>query len=165
MIAAIKRMTSLIVKPPVAACILAVVWATLVQVTECQVPASSSAPTATAAGTTTTAATTQAAVVTVEGNLATHDLGKVRPDSVHTVIFAVENRSATDVNIRQVRADCECISAVDPPTKLAAKSATRITARFVGPRVKEPYSSELFVLTDDPQRKMIRLRVVCQVVP
>ncbi len=165
MIAAIGRVTSLLAKPPVAACLVGIVWATLVQITECQVQPPSSATTATSAGTTTTPATTQAAVVAVEGNLATHDLGKVRPDSVHTVIFAVENRNATDVNIRQVRADCECISAVDPPAKLAAKSATRITARFVAPRVKEPYSSELFVLTDDPQRKMIRLRVVCQVVP
>jgi hypothetical protein len=104
-------------------------------------------------------------VVRVEGNAATHKLGDVRADSEHYVVFAVENPKDGNVAIRQIRVDCECIFAFQPPTYLAARSATRVIARFVVPKDEDEYSGELIVVTDDPQRRLIRLRVLCRVVP
>ena len=106
-----------------------------------------------------------APVVRVDGNMAMRELGNVRAGSEHFVIFAIENPKEANVSIRQVRPDCECISAVQPPAYLAAKAATRVTARFVAPKVDDVYGSELIVVTDDPQRRTIRLRVLCRVVP
>ena len=106
-----------------------------------------------------------APVVRVDGNMATHELGAVRADSVHVVVFAIENPKDGNVAIRQIRPDCECISALEPPAYLAARSATRVTARFVAPKVNDVYGSELIVVTDDPQRRIIRLRLLCRVVP
>jgi hypothetical protein len=108
---------------------------------------------------------TSAPVVRVDGNMATRELGNVRAGSEHFVIFAIENPKEANVAIRQVRPDCECISAVQPPAYLAAKAATRVTARFVAPKVDDVYGSELIVVTDDPQRRTIRLRILCRVVP
>ena len=106
-----------------------------------------------------------ATVVRVDGNMATHELGAVQAGSVHVVVFAIENTKDGNVAIRQIRPDCECISAVEPPACLAARGATRVTARFVVPKVKDLYGSELIVLTDDPQRRIIHLRILCRVIP
>jgi hypothetical protein len=106
-----------------------------------------------------------APVVRVDGNVATRELGTVRAGSEHVVIFAIENPKDANVAIKQIRPDCECISALQPPAYLAARGATRVTARFVAPKINDVYGSELLVVTDDPQRKIIRLRVLCRVVP
>jgi hypothetical protein len=110
-----------------------------------------------------------APVVCLEANavVALHDLGTVHTGSEFFVVYAVENAGEANVAIRQIRPDCECISAVGPPTFLAARGATRITARFVVPKLKAPdlYGSELIVRTDDPQRRTIRLRILCRVTP
>ena len=85
--------------------------------------------------------------------------------SEHLVVFAIENPKDANVAIKSIRPDCECISALQSPTYLAAKGATRVTARFVVPKVNDVYASELLVVTDDPQRKIIRLKVTCRVAP
>jgi hypothetical protein len=165
------RFLSAIARPSMAASSAMLAWAIFAAVAPSRSTTTSSGPASRPAGTTTTSAATQpgpdagARPVRVDGNMATHELGKVRADSVHLVVFAIENAKDTAVPIRQIRGDCECISAVDPPAELAAKAATRVTARFVVPRVKGTYGSELFVITEDPLRRIIRLRVLCLVVP
>jgi hypothetical protein len=107
-----------------------------------------------------------APVVRVDGNatVATHDLGKVKAGAVYFVVFEVQNAKDANVAIQQIRPDCECITALQPaPTFLAAQAVTRITARFVPPKVNDVYGSELIVRTDDPQRKAIHLRIQCKV--
>lgn len=110
-----------------------------------------------------------APLVRVDGNavVALHDLGTVHTGDEFLVVYAVQNAGESNVAIRQIRPDCECISAVQPPSFLAARGETRITARFVAPKLKAPdlYGSELIVRTDDPQRKTIRLRILCRVEP
>jgi hypothetical protein len=128
-------------------------------------PASASRPATTTA--TGPAAPANAPLVRVEANatMATHELGTVCVGSEHFVVYAVSNAREANIAIRQIRPDCECISAVQPPAYLAAGGETKITARFVAPNVNDVYGSELIVLADDAQRKIIRLRILCRVVP
>ena len=130
-------------------------------------PATSPAPAASQPASGPASIPAGAPVVRVEANaiVALHDLGVVRAGSEYFVVYAVENAKEGNVAIRQIRPDCECISALQPPAFLAARGETRITARFVPPKVNDVYGSELIVRTDDPQRKTIRLRILCRVVP
>ena len=90
---------------------------------------------------------------------------RVSPGSEHRVVFAIENPKDTAIAIREIRADCDCIAAINPPTQLAAKALTRVTARLVVPDVQGSYGAELILLTDDAQRRVIRLKIHCTVAP
>jgi hypothetical protein len=128
-------------------------------------PATQPASSATSQPASAPGADSNAPVVTVTGNMATRGLGTVRVGSEHFVVFEIENLKDANVAIKSIRPDCECISALQSPTCLAAKGVTRVTARFVAPKVNDVYSSELLVLTEDPQRKIIHLKVTCRVAP
>lgn len=134
------------------------------------VPAAVSAPPVDAAtpssapAPTTTSAPAGVPVAKVVGNVAQHDLGPVRPATVHLMTFAIDNPGERPVAIRQIVPDCNCITAVDPPKELAAGKTTNVAARFVVPNYAGPYLSQLTVMTTDPNRKLVYLRVVCEVV-
>ena len=102
---------------------------------------------------------TAAPAVRVAGSEATIDLGTVAADSVHELTYVVENPSDQPLRFRTIRGDCECISAIDPPGEVPARSSAVIKARYVVPSTVPEYVSALLAMTDNPQRKVIYLKV------
>ena len=101
------------------------------------------------------------AAVAVEGNYAFHDLGPVPPESAHQVVFAVDNPTDRAVTIH-ISSDCPCTSAVEAPSQLPPGTATDITMQVVSPKASVSFRTQLILMTDDPQRPIIRLEVRSQ---
>ena len=97
----------------------------------------------------------------VIGNASLIDLGSVACSSRHIVVFVVENPSDQPLVLKSIRGDCGCISAINPPDRIAARSSVRISVSFMAPKAGMNYESRLLVATDNPNRKVISLRVKC----
>jgi hypothetical protein len=95
----------------------------------------------------------------VTGERAQVDLGDVKPGAKHQVVFAIRNDSDKPLNFIKVRGDCSCITAAAPPQSIPAGQETRVVVIFDPPDVNATYGAELIMMTDDPQRKIIRLAV------
>lgn len=95
----------------------------------------------------------------VAGNEALVNLGPVAPGSNHVVIFTVANPSDQPLVFKTVRGDCECISAIDPPDRIAPNGTARITVSYTAPKMAIEYMSCLLIATDNPSRRLISLRV------
>ena len=105
-------------------------------------------------------ATVDPLVVNVGGGKeAIRDLGPVAPGSRHVVVFVVDNPTDQPLVLRSVRGDCECISADNPPDRIAPQGSVRISAVYVPPKNEPEYESRLIIATDNPNRKVISLRV------
>lgn len=111
-----------------------------------------------------TTSPTSMPVVKVTGVEASYDLGTVPVSSEHFIVFEVDNPKDKAVAIKKTRSECDCISLVDAPASLAAKTATPIKVKFVAPKVAISYRTSLAIFTDDSDRKMITLRVECKTV-
>ncbi|MDD4890859.1 MAG: DUF1573 domain-containing protein [Phycisphaerae bacterium] len=98
-------------------------------------------------------------VIRIAGSEASCDLGPVQPSSKHTIILEVDNPADTPLRFRTVRGDCECVSAIDPPTQVDAGGSVKITVSYVAPKTAMEYESRLLIVTDNPGRKMISLRI------
>jgi hypothetical protein len=95
----------------------------------------------------------------VTGARAQVDLGDVRAGTKHRVVFAVHNDSDKELKFTKVRGDCACITAPDAPKSIAAGQVVQVVTIFDAPDINSPYGAELIIMTDNPQRKIIRLAV------
>jgi len=95
----------------------------------------------------------------VVGNEARVDLGPVAAGSTHVIVFVVDNPTDQPLVFKTVRGDCECISAKDAPDRIAPHGSVRIAATYVAPTPAIKYESALLIMTDNPNRKLIMLRV------
>ena len=95
----------------------------------------------------------------VVGNESLANLGPVVPGSRHVVVFVVNNPADQPLVFRQVRGDCECVSAKDAPDRIAANGSARIAVSYLAPKTAMEYESRLLIATDSPSRPIISLRV------
>jgi hypothetical protein len=102
-------------------------------------------------------------VVRVTGDRGDRDLGRVAPGSTHTVIFEIVNPSDRPLKLLRVQSGCDCTTVRASPAVIPAQGADRVEAVFAVPdvKVKAPYETELLVLTDAPDRKLIHLGIRC----
>jgi hypothetical protein len=98
-------------------------------------------------------------VVQVTGERAQFDLGDVKAGSKHQVIFAIHNDSDKPLKFTKIRGDCSCITSAEAPESIAPGQVARVVAIFDAPDINVPYGAELIIMTDNPQRKIIRLAV------
>jgi hypothetical protein len=101
--------------------------------------------------------------VQVTGEQAEFDFGDARPGSAHRVIFIIHNDSDKPLKFTKIRGDCSCIVAAEAPQSIAPGQTAPVVAVFDAPDVNAAYGSELIILTDDPLRKIIRLRVLANI--
>jgi hypothetical protein len=102
-------------------------------------------------------------VVQVTGERAKFDLGTIRSESKHHIIFVIHNNSDTSLKIKSIRGDCSCIRPTRTLESIAAGQVAQVEAVFRAPDIQSAYGSELIVLTDNPSRKMIHLVVVADI--
>ncbi len=98
-------------------------------------------------------------VVTVSGTDGICDLGQVEPKSRHKVVFIVTNPADRAIRFKTVRPDCECISTQDRPEGVEPGGSVKITADYTAPAGNVNYEARLIIPTDNPDRRMISLRV------
>jgi hypothetical protein len=98
-------------------------------------------------------------VAVASGTDALIDVGKVRAGTQHDVTFIIENPSDKPLRIRAIRGDCECIHTKDAPTEIPAHGSVEVHGTYEVPDTVTDYVAALIVLTEDPQRKMIALKV------
>jgi hypothetical protein len=99
-------------------------------------------------------------VIKVTGDRGEADLGRVAPGSAQTVIFEIVNSSAQPLKLVRVQSTCDCTRVRQSPDQIPAGASARVEVVFEVPDaigVKAPYTSELLVLTDAPNRKLIHL--------
>jgi hypothetical protein len=102
-------------------------------------------------------------VVQVADDRGDHDLGLVAPGSKHTVIFEIRNPSDHPLKLLRMQGDCGCIKARGEGGEISAGGYTRVEVVFQAPHTETPYRSEVIVLTDSPERKLIHLGVRCTI--
>jgi hypothetical protein len=98
-------------------------------------------------------------MVTVRGADGFADLGPVPLGSTHVVTFVIENPSDQAIHFKTVRSECECIKAEAQPAGVEAHGSVRIPVRYKSPQVAKDYESRVIIVTDDPDRRVIALRV------
>ena len=109
------------------------------------------------------AATRPSALVSTSAKIKEHDLGYVEPESKHTVVFAVDNPGPKPIEIRKVRSECKCMGVPKPPAALAAGECTKVTVSFKAPAETLRYSKRILLMTKDPGRPVIALRLKADV--
>jgi hypothetical protein len=100
-------------------------------------------------------------LVQVTGDRGDCDLGRVAPGSTHTVIFEIVNHSDRPLKLVRVQSACECTTVRSSPEEISAGGAGRIEAIFAAPDAAADFKTELLVLTDAPDRKLIHLGIRC----
>lgn len=100
-------------------------------------------------------------VVRVTGDRGDFDLGTVTPGSTHTVNFDIVNSSARPLKLLRMQSLCDCIRVLAAPKEISAGDVGHIETSLKAPDSEGPYRTEVVVLTDAPDRKVIRLGVRC----
>ena len=98
--------------------------------------------------------------VEVPGEQAAYDLGAVEPESKHLVAFDIRNDSDEPLELTRVRPDCECLTVKRSPKRIGPGASGRVVVEFEAPAVSVPYKSLLIIMTDRPERKVIRLNIL-----
>jgi hypothetical protein len=104
------------------------------------------------------------AIVAIGGIEGKHELGYMEPGSEHSVLFRIVNPSDKTMAITSIRSDCECIKNMrQMPKSLAPGESAVAEVFFKAPKDKQRYSHRVMVMTDDPNRRIISLRVEADV--
>ncbi len=94
---------------------------------------------------------------------AEHDFGYVESSSKHRVAFVVSNRGDKPLKILKTRSECRCLSIAEYPGTIRPKGAGKFDVTFVAPKESRAYAMRVVLLTDDPKRKMISLKIKANV--
>jgi hypothetical protein len=76
-------------------------------------------------------------------------LGYAEPKSVHRATFEILNPSEQELPIDSVKAECECISIIQPPEKILPKSQSSIVLEFTAPDISGTYLKNITVTSGE----------------
>jgi uncharacterized protein DUF1573 len=90
---------------------------------------------------------------------ASHGFGLVKAGSKHSVTFLIDSSSASDVSVRRIRSECDCMTVSRPPKCLAAGATTAVQVDLEVPSDTQHYSQRILLQTSDPARPLIALQI------
>lgn len=92
-----------------------------------------------------------------------YDFGLVDPKSKHTVELAMPNPAGRRIGISKVKSECECIVGKASKASYGASEPVRMSVTFVAPAGATRYDERLVLVTDDPKRPAIPIRIKANV--
>lgn len=106
-----------------------------------------------------TPAPAQGPVIRVDGNDAMWQVGTIATNSSHKATFVLVNGDSEPLRVVKVLSDCECFQPLSRPEVIPPQASKPLVAEFQAPNVPLRYNSQLTVLTDREDRRMIFLKL------
>lgn len=104
-----------------------------------------------------------APVVLVTGDQAEHDFGFVKPKAVAYVTFSLRNPAKSPLRVHKIRNECKCMVILAAPKLIKPESSDMVKVKFIAPKDNTTYSKRIVLLTADPARPIITLRIKASV--
>ena len=93
----------------------------------------------------------------------THNFGKIRPDTTHSISFIFHNRGTSTLVIERVRAGWGCTGTLLSEREIPAGGSGVIEVEFFADRYLGQSTKSILIITNDPANRSIRIILEAEV--
>lgn len=103
-------------------------------------------------------------IVKLESTSLTHDIGRVKKDSVTTKTILLVNKLDRALNIQEARSSCGCMRVKLVPKTLERNGIIELEITLDTVGFQDEMESVIYILTDDMKYELISLTIISHIV-